>query len=276
MVAKIETHDILEGEKMKIAAAGDNCIDWYDEAETGYPGGNAVNVAVYFKRLGGEASYTGAVGPDDHGTILRSALLYKGVDITHLYTLPGQTAVTHVAVKEGDRIFGAYEEGVVGDFDLQATDIDFLCDHDLVVTGCWGHLEHHLAGLKQRGLQTAYDASTDPNSPAAYLAAASTDYFFYSAQGPDGPELRKQMANIKARGPRLVIATLGESGSLVFDGTEYHQYGIVPCEAVDSLGAGDSYIAGFLKGILLDLPIIDCMALGAESASITLEYKGAW
>ena len=51
-------------ERIRVAAIGDNCIDYYDSLNESYPGGNPVNVAVYIKRLGGESSYTGAVGTD--------------------------------------------------------------------------------------------------------------------------------------------------------------------------------------------------------------------
>ena len=39
--------------KIRVAAIGDNCIDYYDSLNESYPGGNPVNVAVYIKRLGG-------------------------------------------------------------------------------------------------------------------------------------------------------------------------------------------------------------------------------
>ena len=47
--------------KIRVAAIGDNCIDYYDSLNESYPGGNPVNVAVYIKRLGGESSYTGCL-----------------------------------------------------------------------------------------------------------------------------------------------------------------------------------------------------------------------
>ena len=40
---------------MKLATIGDNCMDVYSTGEV-FPGGNPVNVAVYYARLGGEAS----------------------------------------------------------------------------------------------------------------------------------------------------------------------------------------------------------------------------
>ena len=53
---------------------------YYDSLNESYPGGNPVNVAVYIKRLGGESSYTGAVGTDSFGKIMISAIQNKGVD----------------------------------------------------------------------------------------------------------------------------------------------------------------------------------------------------
>ena len=37
-----------------------------------YPGGNPVNVAVYMRRLGMDASYTGVVGTDQYGSIMKT------------------------------------------------------------------------------------------------------------------------------------------------------------------------------------------------------------
>lgn len=53
------------------------------------------------------------------------SLSKKGVDISHLKVLPGNTAVTHVEIKNGDRILGDYDEGVMADFKLSNKDIDF-------------------------------------------------------------------------------------------------------------------------------------------------------
>ena len=79
--------------KIRVAAIGDNCIDYYDSLNESYPGGNPVNVAVYIKRLGGESSYTGAVGTDSFGKIMISAIQNKGVDTSHIQVLDGKTAM---------------------------------------------------------------------------------------------------------------------------------------------------------------------------------------
>ncbi|MDO4764429.1 MAG: fructoselysine 6-kinase [Eubacteriales bacterium] len=261
---------------MKLAAVGDNCIDVYDLDGRAYPGGNPVNVAVYFVRLGGNASYTGVVGTDTYGKLMKDSIAQKGVDASHVRFVEGNTAITHVELVDGERVFGDYEEGVLADFQLTEEEIDFLCSHDLVVTGLWGNVHHDLQKIRQRGVKVAFDAATRPEDEAAQVAVMQADYFFFASDFGDTEELRQKMKELYAKGPKLVIVTLGEKGSLVYDGKEFISFGIVPCQVVDTMGAGDSYIAGFLKGIMEEKSIRDCMKLGAENASQTIGYHGAW
>ena len=73
-----------------------------------------------------------------------SAIQNKGVDTSHIQVLDGKTAVTHVDIVDGDRVFGKYEEGVLADFKLREQDISFIKKHDLAVTGIWGMIEDEL------------------------------------------------------------------------------------------------------------------------------------
>ena len=70
---------------MKVAAVGDNCVDVYEKEGKQYPGGNPVNVAVYLKRMGVDASYTGVVGTDECGKTMIEALNGKDVDTSHVH-----------------------------------------------------------------------------------------------------------------------------------------------------------------------------------------------
>ena len=262
--------------EIKLAAVGDNCMDVYDRTGEAYPGGNPVNVAVYTLRLGGNASYTGVVGTDQYGSLMRAAVASKGVDVSHLKTAPGATAVSHVEIANGNRVFGDYEEGVMAGFRLTPEDIDFLCSHDLVVTGLWGMIAGDLPALRARGVPVAFDFADKRTDPTLDLAIPYVDYAFFSYDGADGETLRTFLRSMQARGPKVAVATRGEAGSMAYDGSQFYEYGIVPCRVVDTMGAGDSYIAGFLFGLLRGKSIPDCMALGAQSSSVTLQYSGAW
>lgn len=262
--------------KIKIAAVGDNCIDFYEGSGEIFPGGNPVNVAVYVKRMNGDSSYTGVVGNDNHGKFLIEAISAKGVDTSHVKVLDGKTAVTHVEIKNGDRILGDYDEGVMADFKLSEEDIDFLCSHDLVVSGIWGMIESELHKIKARGIPIAFDFADKMDHEITHKAIPYVDYAFFSNDSTNDDELYEFMKSVQSKGPNVVVVTRGSKGSIAYDGNEFTKCGIIECEVIDSMGAGDSYIAGFLIGILEGKAIAECMRKGALSSSITLGYYGAW
>ena len=83
----------------------------------------------------------GAVGTDSRVAAMLEALRGRGVDVSHVHVEPGSTAVTYVEHINGDRVFGDYDEGVMTHFALTEEDVAFLGDHELVVSGLWGHAE---------------------------------------------------------------------------------------------------------------------------------------
>ena len=261
---------------MKVACVGDNCIDYYDETGQAFPGGNPVNVAIDLRSLGVEASYTGAAGTDRWSELLLRALRERDVDTSHVRICPGQTAMSHVRLAGGDRVFGDYEEGVMADYRPSAEEIGFLCAHSLVVTALWGHAEHALEQIRSRGIPTAFDAADRPFDPAAQTALPHTTVFFFSDDSSAVPDLQEKMKRLHAAGPELVVATRGSRGSMAYDGKDFLEQGIVPCEVVDTMGAGDSFIAGFLAAWLDRKELAACMEAGARNAAKTLGISGAW
>ena len=264
---------------MKLAAIGSNCIDFYTNVDGGkcYPGGGPVNMAVYALRNGDSASYIGPVGTDEYGKIMYEAIKAKGVNVSHLHIKKGKTAVSQVELVNGERVFGDYDEGVLSEYKLTDEDIKFICTHDVVVCDLWGKVEGQFKELKQRGILTAFDCATRPEDPEPKVAMPYTDYLFFSSDDGDTEELRKQMIKYKEVGPKLVVAMLGTEGSLCYDGNKFHKFGIIKCDnVVDTMGAGDSYIAGFLSGIIEGLEIEKCMEKGARTSTETLKYFGAW
>ena len=280
--------------KIRVAAIGDNCIDYYDSLNESYPGGNPVNVAVYIKRLGGESSYTGAVGTDSFGKIMISAIQNKGVDTSHIQVLDGKTAVTHVDIVDGDRVFGKYEEGVLADFKLREQDISFIKKHDLAVTGIWGMIEDELP-LISKEIPVAFDFANKFANPIFEKAIPYVTYAFFSFDEESRNEFRQKyhsmglkekencmeqlkefMKAMQQKGPKVIIATLGKNGSIGYDGNSWYRFGIIECKVVDTMGAGDSFIAGFLYGILNGLNVQDSMEAGAQNSAVTIGYQGAW
>ena len=148
---------------------------------------------------------------------------------------------------------------------------------DVVVCDLWGKVGGQFGELQARGIPTAFDGADRPWDPDCQIALPHTDYLFFSTEDGDTPQLRQRMTEYGKLGPRLVTAMLGSQGSLCWDGNDFHPWGIVPCpELVDSLGAGDSYIAGFLVALGEGKTLEQAMEQGARTATETLGYFGAW
>lgn len=261
---------------MHVATVGDNCVDFYFQTGQAFPGGNAVNVAVYLARLGLDVSYVGVVGDDDHGMLLLQRLKEKNVDVSHVRIVPGQkTALTMVEIKNGDRIFGDYYEGVLENFSLTDEEIAFLKGQDLIHTAIWGKVEKELWRFKGNGPLVSFDFADKLDSDVVEETLPYVDYAFFAYEQED-EFIRDYLKHAQSKGPKVAIATLNVHGSIAFDGTGFTRFGIIPVEVADTMGAGDSYIGGFLSGILRGLPLPKCMELGAKTASETIKYNGAW
>ncbi|MBQ4020653.1 MAG: fructoselysine 6-kinase, partial [Erysipelotrichaceae bacterium] len=79
------------------------------------------------------------------------------------------------------------------------------------------------------------------------------------------------------RGMKIAIATFGEKGSLAYDKNGFHEGHVVKAErVVNTIGAGDSFIAGFLYGVLNKYSVEECLQKGAEVASQVVAVFEPW
>jgi len=75
-------------------------------------------------------------------------------------------------------------------------------------------------------------------------------------------------------GAKLVVITLAEMGSVVFDGTSFWRIPAYPADCVDATGAGDTYAAGFMYGTLAGLSPQECGVWGTAVSSVMIEHVG--
>jgi len=265
---------------MRVVTAGDNCVDFYVETDESFPGGNPVNVAVYCKRYFNDVGYIGFVGEDWNGNLIVHALKAKGVDTSLVQVVPkGRTAVTKVKLQKQDRVFCGYDPGVHSQFTLSEDALAFIASSDMFITGYWGNAHPYLEELKRRNgkLLIGFDFATKLDDPIYAEIAPFIDCAFFSWDGPQEQDsIEFFMREQQSSGARLVVVTLGKKGSIAFDGRKFFTYGIIPCKVIDTMGAGDSYIAGFMSAQLMGHSIEESMRMGTESSTITIQYKGAW
>lgn len=260
---------------LRFATVGDNCIDRFrPPLSRSLVGGNAVNVAVHLARLGQASFYFGAVGPDGAGHRTRALLSENGVDVTHLKERPGITAYTEIDIlPSGERVFVHEDFGVCAGYRPDAADIDVLRTMDHVHIG-WmddgGALRRSLAAA---GVSVSQDVSV--NADPANLGTDGLAIAFASA-GSERGAADAQLRRLLGQGVPLAVVTRGNEGSVVSDGTKRFEAGIRPVEVIDTTGAGDSFIAGFLAARIAGNPLPDCLAAGRDQAALTCTHIGGF
>ena len=258
---------------MKICCVGDNCIDYYVDTKTPHFGGNPVNVAVYCRRLGVDSSYVGLMGNDDLGNQFKEALENKGIDISHLYQKEGTTALTEVKMIDHERVLGDYDEGVFASFKLTKKDIDFISHHDCMITGIWSRTADDLKNIT---IPVVFDFADKIKHPIWKSVLPYVSYAFYSNDFLDDESLKTEMQDKWSSNLEVLICTRANKGSLSYDGKNFYSCGIEKCDVVDTMGAGDSYIAGFIVDYLKNKDIQKAMIAGTKNSAITISYQGAW
>ena len=111
---------------MRLAAIGDNCVDFYEKQGWAYPGGNAVNVAVYGRQFGMDAAYLGWIGTDNFGDMMQEKLKEQDVETVRMQRKQGKTAITYIELLDGDRKFGEDFLNVLEGFQLSDGDLQYL------------------------------------------------------------------------------------------------------------------------------------------------------
>ena len=259
----------------RFASVGDNCIDRFQPPlAQSLVGGNAVNVAVQLARLGQSSSYFGAVGADRDGTRTRELLAENGVDVAHLHSRAGITAYTDIAVlASGERVIGHEDFGVCAGYRPDRREIDILKSMDHVHIG-WmddgGELRRTLAAA---GVSLSQDISV--NADPANLGVAGLAIAFGSA-GEDEAAAEAMITAFLAQGAGIAVVTCGARGAMADNGGTRARTGIRPVEVVDTTGAGDSFIAGFIAAHVGGLSLSGCLEAGRDQAAATCGHIGGF
>jgi len=264
---------------LRLLAIGDNCIDHYVELGRRFPGGNALNVAVYASRVPGvRADYVGTVGTDLNGGFILDQIMAQGLDASKVLRWDGDTAVTTILVRGGERVFTHYLEGVQKAATLPLEALPDPSGYDLIHFSVWGFGREHIPNIRETsGALLSCDFSNQLDDPRTGIMS-HLDYSFFSGRhlAETGVDPEAKLKELKERTPGVVAMTRGEYGSLVYDGEKVYRGKSHPVETVDTLGAGDSWIAAFLCSRLKGETMEESIEKGHRAAAETCRRLGAW
>ncbi len=283
---------------MKLLSIGDNVCDVYLHLETMYPGGQSLNVAVYANMLNQASGYIGIFGKDDISDHILSVLDEMQVDYSHSRHYEGENGYAMVTLIYSDRVFlGSNKGGVAAQIPLtiRDEDVDYIRQFSVIHTSNNSFIDDILPDLKAIGVPISYDFSRRWQADPAWMqkVAPYCDIAFLSL--PDDAkdeEIQPYIQRFHDAGCPMVIATFGKKGSFFSNGQKIYNQKPHLVEAIDTLGAGDSFAAAFLVNYYnameakpsemipgsdyYEASILETLEAAAEFSSSTCLVRGAF
>jgi len=219
-------------------------------------GGGVVPTAIVTAaRLGAECGFIGVTGSCTNGRFIREDFTRHGVDISHSVTDEGKYSDFALILSDletnGRSI--VYRGGSIRRLTAADLDKEYLAAADFLHLA--GHGEHErLAArwMKEAGKTVVYDASGyDPAQETflSYIDVFIASEFYYGACFQGLGTYEDNCRAVLAKGPKTVVFTLGEKGSVgLSDQGFFHAPGY-QVEVADTVGAGDVYHGAFLFGL---------------------------
>lgn len=292
-----------------ILCAGESLIDMVPDKGAFRPlaGGAVYNTTVALGRLGEPTAYLWPISRDTFGDVLLAPLTEAGVDTTLCPRSDRLTTLAVVTLSDGDARYSFYDEGSAGRMlspedlpDLPAgIEALFIGGISLVPDPCGGAIEA-LAARHHDRLPVMIDPNirpffiTDPDAFHARLGRLlpMADIVKLSADDLEWlhPDLAREDAARKVLelGPKMVLQTGGAAGARAHWAGETVVAPAVRTTVADTIGAGDTFNAGFLaslrqQGVLSKAgigaitadQIRAALTLGAHAAAITVSRPGA-
>ncbi|MCI8764918.1 MAG: fructoselysine 6-kinase [Lachnospiraceae bacterium] len=252
---------------MNMAAIGFCCIDVYENIGKRYATGNGVDCIVHLARRGVETALVSVIGSDEYGKEMLELCREYKIDTAHLQVREGKTSVYRMALKNGvDRVHVENIPGVMADYTPTQSDLEFVKGFEYVHTDLTGRVLHLLPELYEAGCKIIFDFSMNKEEENLKQILPYVHCAFFSCEKKQ-PEIKDFLKKAKALGAKYVVATFGEEGSMCYDGEKFCEQGIYKVPVVNTVGAGDSFIAGFSWGLMCGKDVEECLEEGARLSS---------
>jgi len=262
---------------IKVIGLGDNVVDKYEHIKTMYPGGNAFNFAVFSKKLGVTSAFLGAFGSDNEALHVKDTAKSLHIDISKCRNFEGENGCARVTLKDGERIFlGSNSGGVLKENGLNLTndDLDYINTFDLLHAGLYGYTYPEFDKIKQStSIPISFDFSDDFTIEDVQRIAPKVDFSFFSCSHLNEAEINELMLKSHILGSKIVVCTMGEKGSRLFDGIKFYHQDSSYIEPVDTMGAGDSFITAFTVNYISNLTKVPHEILIKESLSKANQFS---
>jgi sugar/nucleoside kinase (ribokinase family) len=251
-------------------------------------GSSSAILAHNLALLGSSVSFSSRIGPDPLGEICCQWLRHAGVETDHIRCAynGSNTGVTFilplVTTRRSITYPGAMFEMGMEDLDTAylATAQHFHLSSFFLHRKLSPHIPGLFAEMKRGGLTTSLDTNDDPQDQwdsGLKSVFPELDILFCNER-----ELLKiaRMTDEDAAADkvsaevRILIVKRGPRGASVYTQGQRMDAPAVPVQVQDTVGAGDTFNAGFLYRWLRNSPLDECLAFGNLTAALSTTRPG--
>jgi ribokinase len=245
-------------------------------------GGSAANFATQSAKLGVKTGLISCVGSDLYGQLIMKNLNELGVDTKAVLVLDNQpTGLFFLAQspKEGDAVYA--ELGANKFLEKYVLDEEYLARVRTL------HIAGGFPNLISRAIDLATTegmiVSVDPGRAAAEVDFSkiikNIDLLFLNKVELEGyfkiEAKEKPLREFAKTFPGILLVKMGDKGSIATDGFEYVKSPIFEVPVKDTLGAGDSFAAGFVTAWTRSENIEQALNFANATASRTIMHEGS-
>ena len=249
-------------------------------------GASSVITACGAARLGLRVAFAGIVGDDLFGHFMLDAMRARAIDISAcLIDSQLKTGLGVILARPGgDRAILTYAGSIAAlrpehiDKSLMARVRHLHVGSTFLLDGLRDGLPDLLATARAQGLTTSVDTNWDPREQwDTGDLLAHCDLFLpneVEAQRISGRPVTDDALAQLARQIPTVAVKMGSAGGLARQGGLVVRQRPLPVPVVDTVGAGDSFNAGFLYGYLHGWPLARSLSLAIACGSLSTRAAG--
>lgn len=252
------------------------------------PGGKGLNQATAAKRAGSDVAFIGKIGTDALSSVITAHLEDEQMCRDYIHISKNHETGTATIIVEAT---GQNRIIVVSGANTEVTEEEILSlqgafsDTKLVLTQSENGLPAIAAGkamAKSLGVPFLWNpapylpVSDDILDGLDFISPNETESFYFTGITVTDEESAKKAADVFfKKGVKNVIITMGSTGVFYSNGTESYILPPPPAQAIDTTGAGDTFMGGFCTALAEGMDIRRSLCFASCAASLAVQRKGA-
>jgi len=218
-------------------------------------GGKGNNQTVAIARAGGNVCHAGCIGTD--GAHILEALQHENVDISHIKIVDTPTGRANIQVDDAGEncitLFGGANQEVTKE-DIDTVLSDFNESNLILLQNEISEVDYLIYSAKEKGFKVIFNPAPITPGIKNYALDLIDVFIVNQVEGQmltGGVTTEEILQGMRKLYPNsVVILTLGQGGAIYQDRSRQIKQDAFKVHAVDSTGAGDTFLGYFITEIL--------------------------